>query len=74
MTGIALDRLADATAVEAVWLEAERLLRFTDATVGEVSHQAGFADPLYFSRAFKRHAGEPPVAYRERVRGKSMHP
>ncbi len=57
-----------------VMLEAARLLRYTDDTVGEVAHRAGFADPLYFSRAFKRHAGEPPVAYRERVRGKSMHP
>ena len=57
-----------------VMLEAARLLRFTDATVGEVAHRAGFTDPLYFSRAFKRHAGEPPVAYRDRVRGKSMDP
>ena len=39
-------------------LEAARLLRFTDLTVGEVAHRAGYADPLYFSRAFKRHAGE----------------
>jgi AraC family transcriptional activator of pobA len=57
-----------------VMLEAERLLRFGDATVGEVAHAAGFDDPLYFSRAFKRHAGEPPQAYRARVRGKSMDP
>ena len=49
-----------------VMLEAAWLLRYTDDTVGEVAHRAGFADPLYFSRAFKRHAGEPPVAYRER--------
>ena len=57
-----------------VMLEAARLLRFTDDAVGEVAHRAGFADPLYFSRAFKRHAGEPPMAYRDRVRGKSMDP
>jgi AraC family transcriptional regulator, transcriptional activator of pobA len=57
-----------------VMLEAARLLRFTDATVGEVAHAVGFADPLYFSRAFKRHAGEAPMAYRDRVRGKSMDP
>lgn len=57
-----------------VMLEAARLLRFTDATVGEVAHAAGFADPLYFSRAFKRHAGESPMAYRDRARGKSMDP
>ena len=55
-----------------VMLEAARLLRFTDETVGEVAHRVGFADPLYFSRAFKRHAGEAPMAYRDRVRGKSM--
>jgi AraC family transcriptional activator of pobA len=57
-----------------VMLEAARLLRFTDATVGEVARQVGFADPLYFSRAFKRHSGEAPMAYRDRVRGKSMDP
>ena len=59
---------------ERVMLEAVRLLRFTDDSVGQVAHRAGFADPLYFSRAFKRHAGEAPMAYRDRVRGKSMHP
>jgi AraC family transcriptional activator of pobA len=58
---------------ERVMLEAARLLRFTDLAVGEVSHRAGFADPLYFSRAFKRRHDESPQAYRDRVRGKSMH-
>jgi AraC family transcriptional regulator, transcriptional activator of pobA len=53
-----------------VILEAARLLRFTDLTVGEVAHRVGFADPLYFSRAFKRHAGAAPMAYRGRVRGR----
>ncbi len=52
-------------------LEAARLLRFTDLTVGEVAHRAGFADPLYFSRAFKRHAGEAPMAYRGGARAGS---
>jgi AraC family transcriptional activator of pobA len=56
-----------------VMLEAARLLRFTDLTVQEVGHRAGFRDPLYFSRAFKRHHGEAPQAYRGRVQGKSMH-
>ncbi len=55
-----------------VMLEAARLLRFTDDTVQEVAHRVGFADPLYFSRAFKRRHGESPMAYRERARGKSM--
>jgi AraC family transcriptional activator of pobA len=60
--------------LERVMIEASRLLRFTDLSIGEVAHRAGYDDQLYFSRAFKRHAGEPPVAYRARVRGKSMHP
>ena len=51
-------------------LEAARLLRFTDLTVGEVAYRAGFADQLYFSRAFKRHSGEAPMAYRDRLRGR----
>jgi AraC family transcriptional regulator, transcriptional activator of pobA len=57
-----------------VMLEAARLLRFTDGTVGEIAHAVGYTDPLYFSRAFKRHAGVAPMAYRDRVRGKSMDP
>jgi AraC family transcriptional activator of pobA len=52
-----------------VMLEAARLLRFTDLTVGEVAHATGFDDPLYFSRAFKRRHDEAPMAYRERARG-----
>ena len=50
-----------------VMLEAARLLRFTGLSVGEVAQRSGFADPLYFSRAFKRHTGEPPSAYRGRT-------
>ena len=49
-----------------VMMEAARLLTFTDRTVGEVAFQTGFSDPLYFSRAFKRHTGEPPTAFRDR--------
>jgi AraC family transcriptional regulator, transcriptional activator of pobA len=58
--------------IERVMLEAARLLRFTDLSVGEVAQRVGFADPLYFSRAFKRRHGASPQAYRERARGKSM--
>jgi AraC family transcriptional activator of pobA len=53
-----------------VMLEAARLLRYTDRSVGEVAHAAGFTDPLYFSRAFKRRFGTAPKAYRDRVRGR----
>jgi AraC family transcriptional activator of pobA len=52
-----------------VMLEAARLLRHTDKTVGEIAHAVGYTDQLYFSRAFKRHAGASPQAYREAARG-----
>jgi len=52
-----------------VMLEAARLLRFTDLTVGEVAYRAGFDDQLYFSRAFKRHHRVAPMTYRARLRG-----
>ncbi len=52
-----------------VMLEAARLLRFSDLTVGEIAFRAGFDDQLYFSRAFKRQYGEAPMRYRERLHG-----
>jgi AraC family transcriptional regulator, transcriptional activator of pobA len=52
-------------------LEAARLLRFSEMSVGEIAYRAGYPDQLYFSRAFKRHTGEPPSAYRERIRGRA---
>jgi AraC family transcriptional activator of pobA len=55
--------------VERVMVEAMRLLRFTELTVGEIAHRVGYTDPLYFSRAFKRFAGRAPLAYREEVHG-----
>ena len=52
-----------------VMLEAARLLRFTDLTVGEIAYRVGYADQLYFSRAFKRYTDLAPQAYREHARG-----
>jgi AraC family transcriptional activator of pobA len=52
-------------------LEARRLLRFTGMSIGEIAFQTGFADQFYFSRAFKRHTGEAPKAFRDRVRGRA---
>lgn len=54
--------------VDRVMLEAARLLRYTDLTVGEIAYRVGFEDPLYFSRAFRRHVGQPPQNYRAGVR------
>jgi AraC family transcriptional regulator, transcriptional activator of pobA len=55
--------------IDRVMVEAARLLRFSDLTAGQIAHRVGFSDPLYFSRAFKRHYGESPTAYRARVLG-----
>ncbi|HUR86762.1 MAG TPA: AraC family transcriptional regulator [Solirubrobacteraceae bacterium] len=55
--------------LDRVMLEAARLLRFTDRTIGEISWATGFGDQLYFSRAFKRHQGLAPSAYRDSTRG-----
>jgi AraC family transcriptional regulator, transcriptional activator of pobA len=52
-------------------LEAERLLRFSDMSVSEIAHHAGYGDRLYFSRAFKRQVGRAPSEYRERMRGRA---
>jgi AraC family transcriptional activator of pobA len=56
--------------LDRVMLEAARLLRFTEKSVGEVAFEVGYDDPFYFSRAFKRRFGDAPQAYRDRVRGR----
>jgi AraC family transcriptional regulator, transcriptional activator of pobA len=57
--------------LDRVMSEAARLLRFTDLTVQQVALRVGYDDPLYFSRAFKRHFGDSPMAYRAQSRGRS---
>ena len=58
--------------LDRVMSEAARLLRFTDQNVQQVAQRVGYDDPLYFSRAFKRHFGDSPMAYRAHSRGKSQ--
>ncbi len=43
---------------------AERLLASSGFPIQEVAARAGFRDPFYFARAFRRHAGLAPSAYR----------
>lgn len=40
-----------------------------EATVGEAAFAAGFADPFYFSRVFRKRRGLPPGKYRDWKRG-----
>ncbi|MEM8863186.1 MAG: AraC family transcriptional regulator, partial [Chloroflexota bacterium] len=49
-------------------LEAKRLLAHTNHTMGEIAHQLNYADPSYFSRAFKREVGQTPGSFRQEFR------
>lgn len=46
--------------------EARRMLAYTREPVGAISWHLGFDDPAYFSRSFRRQAGEAPLDYRAR--------
>lgn len=48
-------------------LEARRLLRYTNASVAQVSDALGFADPSYFSRFFVRMTGSRPGINRDQA-------
>lgn len=45
------------------------LLHNTELSVTEIAGNAGFADPSYFSRVFRRETGMSPLAYRASGRG-----
>lgn len=61
MTG----RTAKQLIMERVMLEAKRYLAYSDLPVTEIAACVGFADALYFSRAFKSRMGLSPSAFRE---------
>jgi AraC family transcriptional regulator of arabinose operon len=48
--------------------QAARLLEFTPRSIAAISEEVGFASPFYFSRAFGRHFGASPQAYRAMLR------
>lgn len=51
-------------------LDAKRLLLHSDLSVSEIGYQIGFQDPSYFSRFFRRYAGETPAEFRQAIREK----
>ena len=63
-------RLAGKSAFDIVqdrlMLEACRKLTYAPSSVASVAYELGFQDPAYFSRAFKRHTGMSPKAFRAR--------
>jgi AraC family transcriptional regulator, transcriptional activator of pobA len=51
---------------ERLLLEAKRNLTYTNMTVAQIAYYLGFTDPAYFSRFFRKLAGESPAAFRKR--------
>jgi AraC family transcriptional activator of pobA len=45
-------------------LEAQRVMRYSNMTVGQVAAYLGFSDPAYFSRFFTRENGAAPRSFR----------
>lgn len=52
---------------ERMLLEAKRTLTYTNMTIAETAYHLGFGDPAYFSRFFRKLAGESAAAFRKRV-------
>jgi AraC-like DNA-binding protein len=54
--------------------QASRLLAEENLSVGETALRVGYESEAAFSKAFKRHFGQPPLAYRrEQVEAKHFH-
>ena len=52
----------------AMVIEAQRLLYYTDSEVKEIAFMLGFQDHTYFSRLFKKITGQTPLAFRKKFR------
>lgn len=52
--------------------KAAGLLEREDLSVKSIAFSAGFSDPLYFSRVFRRHTGFSPTGFREMLRHKNQ--
>ncbi|EJN18051.1 DNA-binding domain-containing protein, AraC-type [Pseudomonas sp. GM78] len=63
--------LAGQTALQVIHqrllLEAKRNLTYTNMSINQLSDSLGFSDPTYFSRFFRRLAGQTPNAFRHGV-------
>ena len=50
---------------ERLGLEAQRLMRYSNMSIGQIALYLGFEDPAYFSRFFRRICGESPRTFRD---------
>jgi len=46
---------------------ARDLLAMSRQTIGEIANELGFENPFYFTLRFKKHTGESPRAFRQRI-------
>ncbi len=53
---------------EASIFEAKRLLYFTDNSVKEIAHEAGYDEPVYFGKLFKKVTNLTPLQFRKQFR------
>ena len=63
---VPIDQYASELGISAPHLiEAKRLLEFTRHTIADIAHRAGYREVAYFNRAFKKHTGITPGAFRK---------
>lgn len=54
-----------------IFIEAKRLLFYTDNSIKEIAYELGFHDHRYFSRLFHKTTAESPTSFRKRYRESS---
>lgn len=65
--GLALEGQSFRGLVEEVRIAlARRLIRYSEAPLGDIALALGYAEPAIFTRFFRRHTGETPSAWRRR--------
>ncbi len=52
---------------ERIVTEAKRALMYSGQTIQEIAYELGFEDPYYFSKVFKKVAGQAPKAFRDKL-------
>lgn len=62
-SGRSASRMIDARLMR----EARRNLAYTHLSISSIAYSLGYADPAYFTRAFKRDSGRSPKAFRTQI-------